>query len=97
MALGVCARGSERFGIDNGAERWYNRWSEGRGENGEMRYYVRCARCGARVRVYARRENGESECGGLRLVKCGRCRCVVGDYREGERILVWYGAKMWRV
>lgn len=67
------------------------------GVNGEMRYYVRCARCGARVRVYARREIGVGDCGGLRLVKCGRCRCVVGDYREGERIGVWYGAKMWRV
>lgn len=67
------------------------------GEECEMRYYVRCARCGARVRVYARRENCMGDCGEFRLVKCGRCRCVVGDYREGERIGVWYGAKMWRV
>lgn len=62
-------------------------------------YAVKCARCGAVVRLTKSKKCFE---GNLmrsfdRFVKCKKCRCVVGEYGEDGKFGAWYGAEIERI
>jgi hypothetical protein len=62
-------------------------------------YSVKCARCGAMAKIAKRKKCfvGDKFKYVSRLIKCDKCRCVVGEYGKNGKFGAWYGAEIERI
>lgn len=64
-----------------------------------MVYFVRCARCKEAVKITKIKKkfvNSKKDFL-FRLIKCGKCRCVIGEYGTDGKFNPWYGAGIERL